>query len=43
MRGPNVLLAPKSPESKWNIALIVITILSFVTRYYKIDEPDQVV
>jgi len=43
LKSPNVLLAPKSPESKWNLALIVITILSFVTRYYKINEPDQVV
>ncbi|OUM70253.1 glycosyltransferase family 39 protein [Piromyces sp. E2] len=42
-KSPNVLLQPKSDESSWNIALIVITVLSFVTRYYKISEPDQVV
>jgi len=43
LKNPNVLLSPKTDESSWNIALIVVTILSFITRYYKISEPDQVV
>jgi len=43
LKNPNVLLSPKTEESSWNIALIVVTVLSFITRYYKINEPDQVV
>jgi len=43
IKSPNVLLQPKTEESSWNIALIVVTVLSFITRYYKINEPDQVV
>jgi dolichyl-phosphate-mannose-protein mannosyltransferase len=43
VRTPNVLLAPKTEESSWNIAFIVVVLLSFITRFYKIGEPDQVV
>jgi len=43
MRGPNVLLSPKTKESSWNIALAAVVVLSFITRFYKIYEPDQVV
>jgi len=42
-KGPNVLLAPKTKESHWNIAFAVVVVLSFFTRFYKINEPDQVV
>jgi len=41
--GPNILLAPNTPEKTWNIALLIIGVLSFITRFYKINEPDQVV
>lgn len=42
--GQGGSVAPK-PQSEWNyrLAMAVLTVLAFVTRFYKISYPDEVI
>lgn len=35
--------APRSSEWDYRLAITVLTVLAFITRFYKISYPDQVV
>jgi dolichyl-phosphate-mannose-protein mannosyltransferase len=36
-------VAPRSSEWDYRLAITILTVLAFITRFYKISYPDQVV